>query len=1045
MLAKLVGHFIRLRTSVLVLLALLLAAGGIAAWRLPIDAMPDVSTIQVSVLTKAPGLAPVGVEQTVTVPIELALNGIPRGREVRSVSRSGLSAVTVIFDDGTDVWLARQLVLERLRELALPPSAEVPELAPVSTGLGEIYQFVVRSDLHTPMQLRTLLDWQIVPRLRSVEGVIEVNTQGGDLKQYQVIVDPKTLRAHHLTLSDVTNALRTSNMSVGGGYVERNDESFLIRGRGLLHDEREIANVVVAAREEGAPILVGTVADVRVGAALRYGVITYNGEGEAVSGTVMMLLGSNSRTVVLAVKQRVDEIRKEMPPGVTIDVVYDRSDFVSRTLTTVAKNLTEAVIIVAVVLALFLGTIRGALAVAVGIPASMSVALIGMHAFGVTGDIMSLGAIDFGFLVDGPIIVLEAVIAATAGRELIGHARAHEYSALAGRVARPVAFAVAIITLVYLPLLSLEGTEGKMFRPMAITMACALFGALVFAVVFFPALLVAVVPPTKKEGPRWLARIAGAWSAAAPALLRRRWLLFGAGVLVLIGSGALFARAGADFVPRIFEGDALLTIRRAPSIGIDEARDLDLRVERTLHEFPEVVTTLGMTGRAEVAIDPVGNDNTDILVRLREVDTWTTARDFDGLSAAIKERVEQKVPGTFVSVSQPIEDKTNELISGSRADVAVNIFGPEIAELADLADRVGDRLKLIPGTGDVRIERLIGSPTIDAEADRARMARYGVRLEDAFLAIAACREGIAVGTIYDEQRRFDLRVIQPPTEPTSAAIADLFVPAAGGKSVPLREVMIFDEGDGPVVVRRVDRHRTVRIDVNLRGRDLASWVDEAKHVIATETPMPADYRVEWGGQFENFERAKKRLALVLPLSIAIIFGMLLAMFRNVRLALAVFVTVPFALTGGMLGLLARGYSFSLPAAVGFIALGGIAVLNGVVMAAEVRQRLDEGEPLREAIASGGAHVVRAVLTTAAVAALGFLPMAIASSAGAEVQRPLATVVIFGIVYGTLITLLVLPGIMTVLLRGYRPAVPEEDEGEAAAAAAAPSSRPAPAE
>jgi cobalt-zinc-cadmium resistance protein CzcA len=1042
MLARVVELCIRYRATVLGLLALLFVAGGLAAARLPIDAMPDVSTIQVSILTKAPGLSPVQVERTVTVPMELALNGIPGGVEFRSVSRSGLSAVTVIFEEGTDVWFARQLVIERLRNVELPPSAEVPELAPVSTGLGEIYQFVVRSDLHTPMQLRTLLDWQIVPRLRSVNGVIEVNTQGGELKQYQVMVDPSRLRAHDLTLGDVTSALRSANMSVGGGYVERNDESFIIRARGLLHDEREIADVVIAARPDGAPILVGTVANVRIGPALRYGVITYNGEGEAVSGTVMMLLGSNSRDVVLAVKDRVEEVRRELPPGVEIEVVYDRSEFVGRTLTTVAKNLIEAIIIVTVVLALFLGTLRGALAVVLGIPASMSIALLGMHAFGVTGDLMSLGAIDFGFLVDGPIIVLEAVIAATAGKQLVGHSRRREYASLAGRVARPVAFSVAIITLVYLPLLSLEGVEGKMFRPMAITMACALFGALLFAIVFFPALLVVMVPPRKDHGPKWLEAVGRGWSSIAPGLLRWRWPLFGLAALSLALSAMAFAGAGANFVPRIFEGDALVTIRRSPSIGLDQARDLDLRVERTLQTFPEVVSTLGMTGRAEVAIDPVGNDNTDMLVRLRETGSWTTAHDFDALSAVIKARVESEVPGTFVSVSQPIEDKTNELISGSRADVAVNIFGRKIEELALLADKVGDRLKSIPGTGDVRIERLIGKPVIDARPDRSRMARHGVRVEDAFLAIAACREGITVGTIYEEQRRFDLRVLQPPTEPSADAIADLFVPAAGQKTIPLREVMTFEEGDGPVVVRRVDRQRTVRIDVNLRGRDLASWVDEARRVVASETPMPAGYHVVWGGQFENFERAKQRLVLVLPLSVAIIFGMLLLMFRNLRLAIAVFITVPFALTGGMLGLLARGYSFSLPAAVGFIALGGIAVLNGVVMAAEVRQRIDGGEPLREAVVNGGAHVVRAVLTTAAVAALGFLPMAIASSAGAEVQRPLATVVIVGILVGTLITMVVLPGILVVLLRGYRP-TPAREEEEAEGEERAPAAPPEP--
>ena len=668
MMTRIVGFFIRMRVTILVFCALLLGAGGYAAAKLPVDAIPDVSTIQVSVLTKAPGLSPTEVERTVTAPLELVLNGLPGSVEFRSVSRTGLSAVTVIFEDGTDVWFARQLVIERLRDVALPPSAEVPELAPVSTGLGEIYQFVLRSDLHTPMQLRTMLDWEIVPRLRSVPGVIEVNTQGGELKQFQVVVDRERLRAQDLSLSDVTNALRAANMNVGGGYLERNRESFVVRGRGMLRDTSEIESVVVSKGAQGAPILIRNVADVRIGAALRYGVITYDGKGEAVSGTVMMLLGSNSRDVVHAVKDRVEEIRRELPPGVRIETVYDRSDFVGRTLTTVAKNLTEAVIIVTLVLAVFLGTIRGAIAVVLGIPISMSVALIGMHAFGVTGDLMSLGAIDFGFLVDGPIVILEAVIAGTAGKKLVGHTRRKEYAALAGTVARAVAFAVAIITLVYLPLLSLEGIEGKMFRPMAITMACALFGALLFAIVFFPPLLVLLMPPQKGHGPKWLGAVTRGFDRAlAPRVVGARWPAMAIATLLVIVSGIAFAGAGANFVPRIFEGDVLVTIRRSPSVSLDEARDLDLATERVLATFPEVESTLGMTGRAEVAVDPVGNDNTDILVRLAPMDTWTTAPDFDALSIAIKDRIESGVPGTFVSVSQPIEDKTNELISGSRA------------------------------------------------------------------------------------------------------------------------------------------------------------------------------------------------------------------------------------------------------------------------------------------------------------------------------------------------------------------------------------------
>jgi cobalt-zinc-cadmium resistance protein CzcA len=1035
--ASLIGACIRNRITVLALLALLLAGGVFAAVRLPIDAMPDVSTIQVSIITKAPGLSPIDVERTITTPLELELNGVPESREFRSVSRSGLSMVTVMFADGTDVWFARQLVIERLRNVALSPLAEVPELAPVSTGLGEIFQFVVRSDLHSPMQLRTLLDWEIVPRLRSVPGVIEVNTQGGELKQFQVVVDPARLRAHRLTLGDVTAALRTANMNVGGGYLERNGESYIIRGRGLLTNEREIADVVVSAREPGTPILVGTVADVRVGPALRHGVATYNGHAEAVAGVVMMLLGSNSRQVIRSVKERTDEIRRELPPGVTIDVVYDRSDFVGRTLATVARNLTEAVVIVTIVLAIFLGTVRGALAVVLGIPASMSVALIGMHAFGVTGDIMSLGAIDFGFLVDGPIVILEAVLAGTAGKALVGVAQRRAYGDLAGRVGRPVGFAVAIITLVYVPLLALQGIEGKMFRPMAITIACALFGALLFALVFFPALLVVLVAPQREQGPKWLAAVARGWVRIAPVVLRRRWAFVAIATLVLVVSALAFSRAGATFVPRIFEGDAVLTIRRAPSVGLIEARDLDLRVERTLRELPEVASTLGLTGRPEVAVDPVGNESTSLFIHLKPIDTWTSARDFPALASVMKSRIEAEVPGTFVSVSQPIEDRTNELISGSRADVAVIIFGREIEELARLAGMVADRLRPIHGTGDVRVERLVGSPIIEVAADRARMARHGVRVEDAFRVIAACREGIDVGAIYEDRRRFDLRVLQPPQQATAEGIANLFVEAAGGNSVPLREVMDVHEGEGPALVKRVDRERNVRVDVNIRGRDLVSWVDEARAVVAREIPLPSEYHVYWGGQFENYERARKRLAVVVPVCIAIIFGMLLAMFRNVRMALSVFATVPLALTGGFIGMLVRGYELSLSAAVGFIALGGIAVLNGVVIASEVRSRLDAGEPLEDAVVHGSGHVLRAVLTTAAAAAIGFVPMAIATSAGAEVQRPLATVVIFGILYGAVVSMLVLPGLLAAVLRRYRPARVERDDAAIAAEPKAP--------
>ncbi len=747
MLESLVALSIKSRKVVAGLVVLVLALGLVAARRLPIDALPDVSSVQVDILTKCGGLSPVEVERTVTVPVEKALNGIPRSAQLRSVSRFGLSSVTVVFEDGTDIWWARQMVLERIRQVQgdLPPSASLPELAPPSTGLGTIYKFVVRSEQHSPMQLRTLLDWEIGPRLRSVPGVVEVNPFGGELKQYQVRVDPQRLRARGLTLDDVVKALETASLNVGGGYVERGGESFTIRGKGMVHGEDEIGDVVIRGGSKGgASLLVRHVADVQVGAALRYGVVTLDGEREAVSGLVMMLARSNSRDVIHAVKERMAEIAKDLPPGVTIDVIYDRADFVERTLSTVATNLLEGLLIVTVVLALMLGTIRGALVTALGIPVSMAIALFGMHLFGVTGDLMSLGAIDFGFLVDGPVVVLEAVIAATAGRALVGKARARAYADVAKIVVKPVAFAVAIIMLVYIPLLTLEGVEGKMFRPMAITMACALFGALVYSVIFFPALLVLAVPPAKGHGPKWLEHLAHGYERVVKRAIELRWPLLGASFAALVAVGIAFSNAGAEFVPRIFEGDCVLAMQRAPSVSLEEARRLDLLAEKTVLSFPEAAKALGQSGRAEMALDAVGNNNTDILVPLRPRKHWTSAKDFEELSTKLKDKIETEVPSTFVSVSQPIEDLTNQLIAGSRADVSIKIIGTDLDKLVELSNEVGALVRDIRGTGDLKIERILGQPMITATADRARMARYGVKVQHAFDVLAASREGLRV-------------------------------------------------------------------------------------------------------------------------------------------------------------------------------------------------------------------------------------------------------------------------------------------------------------
>jgi cobalt-zinc-cadmium resistance protein CzcA len=1043
MLSQLVELSVRFRGGVLGGLVVLLLIGTYATTQLPVDALPDVSTVQVTIMTEAPGLSPIEVERMVTQPVELALNGLPRLVELRSVSRPGLSSVTVVFDDAMDVWFARQMVGERLREVVadLPGFVPPPQLAPVSTGLGEIYVFVVRSETgdHSAMQLRTMLDWDIIPRIRSVPGVIEVNPFGGQLKQYHVSTSPARLEAFGVTLSQLEEALARASSSVGGGYVERSGENVLVRGKGLLLGEDDIGNVVVRGGENR--VLVKQLADIVIGSALRYGVTTRDGEGEVVTGTVMMLLGANSRVVTNEVKRRVAEIQASLPPGVVLETVYDRSDFVGRTLATVGKNLVEGALVVLLVLTLLLGTLRGAVAVVLGIPASMTFAVLGMHAFGITGDLMSLGAIDFGFLVDGPIVVLEAVVATLAGRE---YARRQQYlgalSQAAMPVARPVAFSVAIIMLVYVPLLALQGVEGKMFRPMAATMACALFGALVYSVLFFPGVLAMLMPPPKSEGPRWLGRLRERYQALLPkALAARTPMLVGLSVALVLSMGALLGR-GADFVPRIDEGDAVLTIRRAPSISLTEAGRLDLEVEKVVRRFPEAKTALAFTGRAELAFDPVGNDNTDMLVHLAPKETWTTARDLDGLSEAFKSAVEREVSGTFVSVSQPIEDRTNELISGSRADVAIQVYGPDLDTLVEKSNAVGDVVRGIAGTGDVRIERLLGMPDVTFTPDRERLARYGVKLDDVFRTLQAARVGGRVGVIYEGPRRFEVRLLAPPQENTRDALGDLLVETSDAQLVKLSELGRLEDTEGPATVRRENFERTVRVEVNLRGRDLASWVEEAKATVARDVPLPSGYSITWGGQFENLERAQKRLALVVPLALAIIMGMLVLTFGSVRMAAVVFSLVPLALIGGAVGLLVRGMNFSLPAVVGFIALAGVAVLNGVVMATEVQRELLHGRPLEEAVVHGAAHTLRAVLTTALVAALGFLPMALNTGAGSEVQQPLATVVVFGIIGATGLMLLVFPGILMLALKGVSPAAlrgQSEDEAEATGPAEAP--------
>ncbi|MFO0697278.1 MAG: CusA/CzcA family heavy metal efflux RND transporter [Polyangiales bacterium] len=1018
MLERIVQFSIRHRIGLGILALAVCGLGLVAARKLPIDALPDVTNVQVVVLTEAQGLSAEEMERFVTVPVEMGLNGLPHLSELRSVTRSGLSAVTIVFTEDTDVWFARQLVGERLREIDadIPDEFGSPQLAPVSTGLGEIYQFVLRSDRHSAMELRDMLQWDLAPKLRSVPGVIEVNGMGGAAKEYQVVLDPALLAAHNIALPQVIDALRRNNANVGGGWIERGAEQFVIRGEGQLRTEREIAEVVVATDPDGTPIQVQRLGTVRVGASLPYGVVTRDGEGEAVTGIVMMLLGQNSRDVVHGVKARIEELRREVPEGVVIDTVYDRAAFIDRTLKTVASNLVEGVLLVGLVILVFLGSPRASLLVTLGIPFAMFVAIFGMLALGVDGSLMSLGAIDFGLLVDGPIVMVEAVLAAFAVEMGSGRRPIYVIEEALLRVARPVVFSVTIILLVYVPLLTLEGVEGKMFRPMATTMALALFGSVIFALVVFPAGVALFLRPGKTAHHGPLAKLEAPYERAVGWAIRERKKLLVGALVLLAATLPIAAKLGADFVPRIDEGDIVVGVRRIPSIGLTESRRLDLEVERVLRRFPEVVTSLALTGRAEVATEPVGLDNTDMLVRLRPKEQWRTAHDLDSLGEIMKQAIEREVPSSFVSISQPIEDRTNELISGSRADVAILLFGDDLHEMSDLGRAMGRLLRSVPGAGDVRVERALGLPMLTVRPNRTRLARYGVSADEVLTAVEASRQGTHVGFLFEGQRRYGLRVMLPPTDRSAEAFARLPIGLSNGEILPLGQVADVLEVEGPAQISRQSLRRRIRVEVNIRGRDLVSFVDEARTRVESEIRLPEGYTLEWGGQFENFERASARLAIVVPIALAIIFGMLLAAFGDARYALAVFSGVPFALIGGIVALFLRGMPFSIPAAVGFIALCGIAVLNGVVMASEIKRRIEEGWALDDALRLGATSQLRAVLLTATVAAIGFLPMAISSSAGSEVQRPLATAVIGGMASSTLLGLFLLPGLLRMFLR-----------------------------
>ncbi len=1024
-----------LRNRLLVLVATLFFAvvGMRSATTLPIDAVPDVTNVQVQVITSAPALSPVEVEQYVSVPVERAMAGIPNTTEIRSVSKYGLSVVTIVFRDGTDIYFARQLINERMREAqdVIPAQYGSPEMGPISSGLGEIFQFVVRNDRLTIMQLEELLDWQIAPALRTVPGIVEVNSFGGEDKQYQVVLDPKRLQAAGVSIAQVVDALERSNANAGGGYIEHQREHFVIGTDGLVKDLDDLRRVVIGATSDGVPITMDTVADVQFGARLRRGAASKNGEGEVVVGVAMMLMGENSRTVTQAVKDKLAAIQSSLPEGTRIEPFYDRSLLVSRTINTVAKNLVEGALLVIAILFLLLGDLRAGLVVATVIPLSMLFAVTVMNAAGLSGNLMSLGAIDFGLIVDGAVIIVENAVRRLSerrqnlGRMLSSQERVDTVREATLEVRSASVFGEAIIAIVYLPILALTGVEGKLFRPMAITVLLALLGAFILSLTLVPVLASYFVRPAEGEHETWLLRKAHAlFVPVLRRVMRRRWVPLTACVLALAGAAIVFTQVGAEFVPQLDEGDLLVEARRLPGAALTESVATDLRLQKALKKIPEVDQVVSKTGAPEIATDPMGVEQSDVFLGLKPMDQWRPGLTKEDISKEIAETVEHAVPEIAGGVSQPIQMRTNELVAGVRSDVAILLYGPDLDVLTEYGDKIAATIRPIKGAEDVRVEQVAGLSYLRIIPDRAKLARYGLTIEDINQMTETMAVGHSVGAVLEGERRFGIVVkINHGFSGELEALRALPLRSVSGQVVPLGDVAELKFIKGPAQVSRENQSRRLTVEFNVRGRDLLSVVEEAQAAVKKGVTLPTGYRPEWGGQFEHYEEAKGRLLIVVPLALGLILFLLWMAFHSTRAALLIFLGVPFAIVGGIVALWIRSIPFSISAGVGFIALFGVAVLNGLVLVSFARQLEEKGMDTASAIEKAAELRLRPVLMTALVASLGFLPMAISTAPGSEVQRPLATVVIGGLITATLMTMLVLPVVYAWLGKGRKSTPP----------------------
>ena len=1013
MLSSLIDLSLQHRLFVLVMVGLLALGGVYAALHVPIDAVPDMTNIQVQVVTQAGSLSPIEVERYVTYPVEASMSGLPRVERIRSISRFGLSLVTIVFDEGTDIYWARQLVNERLSDVRAKVGASnaVPELGALTTALGEVLQFEVRGEGYTPMELRSLLDWHVAPMLRQTPGVTDVNAMGGFYKSYEVQIDPNVLDSQQLTLGEVLDALRRNNAAVGGGYIVHHGEQRFIRGQALLAHVSDIEQVVVRSDHAGVPLLVRNIGKVATAPLTRQGAATRDGRGEIVTGMAMMLLGGNSRTVVQAVKQRLHEIEATLPAGVRLEVIYDRAHLIDRTLHTVVKNLLEGGTLVIVILLLTLGSIRAGLIVALAIPLSMLCATQLMFVTGVTASLMSLGAIDFGLIVDSSVIMVENCI-----RRLshphgeLTHAQIIRDAAI--EVRKPTMFGELIIAVVYLPILALQGTEGKLFRPMALTVLFALAGSLVFSLTLMPVLASLGLPKKMEEKEVWLIRLVK-WfyrpvmlrAVAHPVLTAAIAL----GVFAL--SVPLSLRLGAEFMPRLDEGDILIEVVRLPSATLEDSLPITTQIEKLLKKLPEVKTIFCKTGRPEIANDVMGVHQTDVWVMLKHHEDWPDANKtrnelIDEMSALLR----QHVSGIAFGFSQPIEMRVDELVAGVKADVAVLLYGDDLEVLNHKGKEIERILRDIPGAVDVKADYQANIPTVRVQARPDRLARYGIEADQVMQTVEALG-GTQVGEVLEGRARYPIMVRYPKSWRESVyQLEQLPVALSGTEQVPLGELADIQLEETPPSIEHEATRRRTFVQVNVRERDVASFVHDAQQALAQQLTLPAGYSIAWGGDFENLQSASLRLSIITPLALLLIFMLLLASLGSVRLALLIFLAVPMAASGGVFALLLRGMPFSISAGVGFIALFGVAVLNGLVWVSAAEHLRHAGNDLHDAARETALMRIRPVLMTALVASFGFLPMALSTTAGAEIQRPLATVVIGGLITATLLTTLVVPAI-----------------------------------